>query len=276
MRIATVVYEVLGPTLERIQSDMVTVKNDVVAMKNDMLTIKNEMSFLSQQVSNLTVEMLQHRQEFASQFDLVSYMSSEIDLLNSKLVEMNSSMSGESECDRFRYLNTSMELEQALNSRLESLDELIRDDFNYVKTQLGGVSNTLSDKVEEHDSAMAVELMEMKENLTKHITGGYTCGGTGGWRRVVYLDMNSNTDCPSGWRLFTGNSKRFCGRANSSSLSCDSVFFPVTGGPYNQVCGSIRAYQSRLPHAFNTYSVEGQTTLDSAYVSGVGIMHGSP
>ena len=39
----------------------------------------------------------------------------------------------------------------------------------------------------------------------------HTCGGTGGWRRAVYLDMTDlNTDCPSGWRE-TGYSKRTCG-----------------------------------------------------------------
>ena len=77
------------------------------------------------------------------------------------------------------------------------------------------------------------------ETLTEQITNNarYTCGGTWGWRRAVYLDMTDpNTNCPSGWQM-TGYSKRTCGRANSSRLSCDSVFFPVSGGPYSQVCG---------------------------------------
>ena len=113
-------------------------------------------------------------------------------------------------------------------------------------------------------------------SLTVKYTAVLKYGGTEGWRRAVYLDMaDSNTNCPSGWNM-TGYSKRTCGRASSSSLSCDSVFFPVSGGPYSQVCGRIRAYQRGLPDAFYGYNREGQTTIDSAFVSGVAIMYGSP
>ena len=83
-----------------------------------------------------------------------------------------------------------------------------------------------------------------------------------------------NTNCPSGWQL-TGYSKRTCGRANSSSLSCDSVFFPVSGGPYSQVCGKIRAYQYGHPDAFIGYNYYGHT-IDSVYVCGVAVTYGSP
>ena len=118
----------------------------------------------------------------------------------------------------------------------------------------------------------------MKENLTEQITNNarYTYGGTWGWRRAVYLDMTDpNTNCPSGWQL-TGYSKRTCGRASTGWWSCDSIFFPVSGGPYSQVCGRIRAYQYGLPDAFSSYNNHGQTTIDSAYVSGVVVMYGSP
>ena len=102
------------------------------------------------------------------------------------------------------------------------------------------------------------------------------CGGTEGWRPAVYLDMaNLNYNCPFGWNM-TGYSKRTCGRVSSSDLSCDSVFFPVSGGPYSQVCGRIRAYQYGLPDAFKGYNYGEQTTIDSAYVSGVAVMYGSP
>ena len=103
----------------------------------------------------------------------------------------------------------------------------------------------------------------------------YTCGSTGGWRRAVYLDMTDpNTNCPSGWNL-TGYSKRTCGRVSTGSRTCDSVFFPVSR-PYSQVCGRIRAYQHGVPDAFWGYDSGGETTIDSAYVSGVAIMYGSP
>ena len=106
----------------------------------------------------------------------------------------------------------------------------------------------------------------------------YTCGGTDGWRRAAYLNMTEypNTECPSGWQLFTENSKRACGKSSNGRFTCDSVFFPVAGGPYSQVCGRIRAYQKGLTSAFIGSSTFGQTTIDSAYVSGVAVMHGSP
>ena len=114
------------------------------------------------------------------------------------------------------------------------------------------------------------------DSIRNDLFQNLTCDGTGGWRRAVYLDMtNPNTNCPSGWQL-TGYYRRTCGRANSSHLSCDSVFFSVSGGPYSQVCGRIRAYQWGLPDDFYGYNRHGQTTIHSAYVSGVAVMYGSP
>ena len=104
----------------------------------------------------------------------------------------------------------------------------------------------------------------------------YGCGGTGGWRRVVYLDLTDpNTNCPSGWQL-TSHSKRTCGKISTSDLSCDSVFFPISGGDYTSVCGSIRAYQFGGIDAFEAYHKGRVTTIEGAYVAGVSLTHGSP
>ena len=143
-----------------------------------------------------------------------------------------------------------------------------------VYESLRPILNEISQKIEEHDNHITTELMRMNQTLTDYI--GDKCGGTWGWRRAVYLDMtNPNTNCPSGWQL-TGYSKRTCGRVGTGSFSCDSVFFPVSGGPYSQVCGRIRAYQYGVPEAFSAYVNAGQTTIDSAYVSGVAVLYGSP
>ena len=102
----------------------------------------------------------------------------------------------------------------------------------------------------------------------------HTCGGTGSWRRVVYLDFTDrNTNCPSGWKL-TSHSKRSCGRVSTGRLTCDSVTFPVSGGYYTRVCGRIKGYQSGGPDAFETYDDGEVTTIDGAYVSGVSLTHG--
>ena len=104
----------------------------------------------------------------------------------------------------------------------------------------------------------------------------YSCGGTGGWRRVVYLDMTDpHTTCPSGWNM-TGYSKRTCGRISTGFRTCDSATFPVSGGEYSSVCGRIKAYQWGVPLAFNTYHHGIVTTIDGAYANGVSVTHGKP
>ena len=110
----------------------------------------------------------------------------------------------------------------------------------------------------------------------KIIHGPYTCGGTGGWRRVVYLDMtNPSTTCPPGWKL-TGYSKRTCERATDGTNTCDSTTFPVRGGEYSRICGRIRAYQYASTDGFWTSHQGGVTTIDSAYIEGVSVTHGTP
>ena len=103
----------------------------------------------------------------------------------------------------------------------------------------------------------------------------YMCGGTEGWRRVVYLDMTDPTSiCPSGWQL-TGYSKRTCGRVSSSG-NCDSVTFPVSGGQYKELCGRVKAYQFASTDAFYGYNFGKDRSIDGAYIDGVSLTHGSP
>ena len=145
------------------------------------------------------------------------------------------------------------ELATGLNTMRGSMGE----DLNDIKTELSGVSNTtqgLCDKIEEHDADITAELMDYLIPQSSH-----TCGGTGGWRRAIYLDMTDpNTDCPSGWSIITSDSKRTCGMVGSG---CTSVFFPVSGGPYSQVCGRIRAYQSGITLAFHGYNFYRSTLM---------------
>ncbi|CAI8010992.1 hypothetical protein GBAR_LOCUS7147, partial [Geodia barretti] len=110
----------------------------------------------------------------------------------------------------------------------------------------------------------------------EEVLSNYECGGTGGWRRVVYLNMTDpNTNCPPGWQL-SGQSKRSCGRVGTCDRSCDSVTFPISGGNYTSVCGSIRAYQYGQTRGFQAYHERRVRTIEGAYVSGVSLTHGSP
>ena len=186
----------------------------------------------------------------------ISSVKSDIMVMKNEIATISQSVSNQTE---------------EVNTRLIGLNESMRDDFS-------STENMICDKIEEHNNQITTELMRMNQTLTREIfyNTEKTCGGTWGWRRAVYLDMTDpNTNCPSGWNM-TGYSKRTCGRANSSWYSCDSVFFPVSGGPYSQVCGRIRAYQWGLPGAFYGYNNARQTTIDSTYVDCVAVMYGSP
>ena len=216
----------------------------------------------------------------------LTQLSGKMDALDSQLVSLNSHMSHE-----ISSLESQVDaMINPLNCKLTSVDAtstLMRDDLSCVKTDLSSLMindsvNRVCDKVEEHEDHMTAELIEyLKENLTHQTSsndnlGVHTCGGTGGWRRAVYLDMTDpNTICPSGWRE-TGYSKRTCGMYIARGGSCDSVTFPVSGGKYSQVCGRIKAYQWETAAGFRGYNVAGYNTIDDAYFSGVAVMHGSP
>ena len=136
-------------------------------------------------------------------------------------------------------------------------------------------------EIKEDLAAVNEKVDSLNRNLEEHKKKTeapplHECGGTGGWRRVVYLNMTDrNTCCPCGWQL-TRHSKRTCGKVNTSDLSCDSVFFPISGGDYTSVCGSIRAYQNDHTDAFEAYRNGKVMTIEEAYVAGVSLTHGSP
>ena len=108
---------------------------------------------------------------------------------------------------------------EEVNTRLNGLNESLRNDFSGVEKELSDLNSTaimICDKIEKHDDQINTELIKINETLMEQIfdnSGGLKCGGTWGWRRAVYLNMTDpNTNCPSGWHL-TGYSKRTCGRA---------------------------------------------------------------
>ena len=179
-------------------------------------------------------------------------------------------------------------LQTSLNSTYSKLDSLTATTAQ-LSSDHQQVQGNISD-VECLDTKQCLEQHQnLQDNLThqldkiqvdimylKIIHGPYTCGGTGGWRRVVYLDMTKpNTTCPPGWKL-TGYSKRTCGRATDGTNTCDSATFPVRGGEYSRICGRIRAYQWGSPDGFDNYHRGRVTTIDGAYAEGVSVTHGTP
>ena len=147
------------------------------------------------------------------------------------------------------------------NIAIELVELYVRHD--YVQTKLEEIDNRLEESLTRQTGQI--------NSLHVH-----TCGGTGGWRKAVYFDMTDpGTNCPDGWQI-TGHSKRTCSRSRSIEWTCDSAFIPVNGGPYNQVCGRIKAYQFGLVTAFYGHYRYGLSAIDNAYFNGMAVMHGFP
>ena len=135
----------------------------------------------------------------------------------------------------------------------------------------------------------ASEQLQMTRNVIRNetrtiirdqILPSYECGGTSGWRRVAFVNMTDpNQQCPSGLALNPSYTKRTCGRTNASAAAgtCDSTSFSVgDGATYSRVCGRIIGYQLGATSAFYPYNRNAATTIDSYYVVGVSLTHGSP
>ena len=102
-----------------------------------------------------------------------------------------------------------------------------------------------------------------------------SCKGVGGgWMRVASVDMtDSSNNCPSGLRTLT-EPRRLCAK-NINGAGCSSAVLPVEGVQYSRVCGKIIGYQQKSTDAFYAYIRYGQTTIDSYYVDGISLTHGS-
>ena len=104
-----------------------------------------------------------------------------------------------------------------------------------------------------------------------------SCNDTGGWMRVVNLDMTDpNQQCPDEFRLVTRTTAplRTCGK--SGSTGCASTTFSVHGIEYSHVCGKLIGYQFGVPDGFFNYHDDliHQRTIDSVYVEGCSLTHG--
>ena len=158
----------------------------------------------------------------------------------------------------------------------------VKNDINSLREDLNVMNDSVSNLsmcLQEHKKQTETELADLHTSLEKvqdFILEQHWCGGTRGWRRVVYLDMTKpNTTCPSGWKL-TGYSKRSCGRATDGANTRDSATFPVRGGEYSRVCGRIRAYQYASTDGIVRFPSTLDSIIDNAYIDGVSVTHGTP
>ena len=227
-------------------------------MESDLQSLKETLNTLNDSVSNLSVCLQEHKEQTTA--ELAHLQTS-----------FNTSLSQ-------HQLQTTAELthlKTSLNSKLDSL--------------MATAAHLSSDHQEIQTNISDVKCMDTRQRLLSNLTHQletikdclkcppvYSCGGTGGWRRVVYLDMTDpHTTCPSGWNM-TGYSKRTCGGNNTGYPNCSSATFPVSAGEYSRVCGRIKAYQWGDTPAFYSYHYRYVTTIDGAYANGVSVTHGTP
>ena len=88
---------------------------------------------------------------------------------------------------------------------------------------------------------------------------------------VAYLNTtDSREKCPDGFRLYSVNGVRACGRPVTSGGSCVGITFSSGNIKYSQVCGKLIGYQFGSPDGPNNNNING------AYIDGISLTHGSP
>ena len=260
-------------------------------MMAGLTAVKSDLATLNQKVDQLTEEFEQHKNQTTTELariqssitnppiammsravlqSLLPYLNDIEEDLGEKVDESVNSLAGDLEEINEKVCNLSdrqMGSDQTINSKLD----LMYSKQGELDMKVLSVNSNLEDNVLSN-----VTKQLQRTSYFLHESLGPICDGTGGWRRVVYLNMTDpNTNCPSGWELLD-HSKITCGRGSVGSLTCDSVSFRVDDWPYTSVCGTIRAYQNGHTDAFEAYDTGEVTTIDGAYVSGVSLTHGNP
>ena len=229
-------------------------------VKNDINSMREYLNVMNDSVSNLSVCLQEHKEQTETELaDLQTALDSAETNFTSQPVQLQTSLD-----------STQTNHNRLVNIKMDSLEECLSEH----KEQVTGKLNVLQTAQANHSS----QLEKIQEGVAylKIINGPYTCGGTGRWRRVAYVDMTDpSTTCPSGWNM-TGYSKRTCARATDGTNTCDSATFPVGGGEYSRICGRIRAYQYASPDAFKRFPSTFVATIDNAYIDGVSVTHGTP
>ena len=102
--------------------------------------------------------------------------------------------------------------------------------------------------------------------------------GPGHWHRVASLNMSDPAQqCPSAWSEYYNSTSevRACRRPASSSGSCPGTIYVLNNQTeYSRVCGRAIGFQIGSPDAFGNPATS--QPIDSYYVYGVSITHGTP
>ena len=261
-----------------LDSKVVAVDSKVVALDSTVVALGSKVVALDSKVVALDSKVDLFMQE----------VESDHQSLRETLDTLNDSVSNRSVCFQEHKEQTTVELAHlqtsvnSTNSKLNSLTATATQlsfDHQEIQTNITDVECADTEQNVQFHQNLHDKLTNQLEKIQNDVTfirEQYSCGGTVGWRRVVYLDMTDpHTTCPSGWNM-TEMCQRTCGRKSTGSRTCSSATFPVIGGEYSRVCGRIRAYQWGQTLGFYNYHWGYVTTIDGAYASGVSLTRGTP
>ena len=151
--------------------------------------------------------------------------------------------------------------------------------FSNVSTSVSKAIDTVQQKILSLNitllDTMMSELRAMNETLnilnSKFYSLSLKCGIFGYWRTIAHFDTTVGDSCPTGLRTVknTSTKQTACGR--TVNRGCTSLQF-LANGTYTNVCGRVRGYQYYRPESFYT----GTNSIDSPYLHGVSITHGTP
>ena len=122
-------------------------------------------------------------------------VENELRSLREDLTSLNSSVNSKLDSNMYSSQETHTQQINALNSKLDKLTATtiqLSTEHQNLQTDISDVECTDSEESLELYESMQNSLTQQLENIqsvVNDIRGPYTCGGTGGWRRVVYLDM---------------------------------------------------------------------------------------
>ena len=185
-------------------------------VKSNINSLREYLNAMNDSVSNLSVCLQENKKQTETelanlQTSLASTQANYTRLLNIKMDSLEECLFEHKEqvAGKLIALQTSLSTQanytRLLNIKMDSLEECLSEH----KEQVTGKLIALQTSQPNHTS----QLVKIQGDITylKIIHEQYTCGGTGGWRRAVYLDMtNPCTTCPSGWQL-TGYKKGLMG-----------------------------------------------------------------
>ena len=102
-------------------------------------------------------------------------------------------------------------------------------------------------------------------------------GADGIWKRIAGFNITAGDDCPSPWVKDSYNDRvSYCRPANDSR-GCYSVNYSTKKMDYQRVCGRASGYQKGSTDGFRQFiSMRNIDDIDSYYVDGLSITHGSP